>query len=221
MHILETERLILRRFTLGDLDRIYALVYADPVVRQAWSGVAGTPAEIKQRFARKHILSADAFGLRAVALKETGALIGLMGFQRHAPGEGQQIYYLLSENEPDRRVGFDPSYLEAELTYALGRAFWKRGYATEMGRAMVVYGFEQLGLGRIIQGVRAENLNSVRLMQRLGFRLETGAHPGQVVGILDDYQHWRQATDALLGPATSWAGGHQREARPSGRASET
>jgi ribosomal-protein-alanine N-acetyltransferase len=185
MNILETERLILRRFTMEDLDEIYRLVYADPMVKNAWSGITGTPGEIKARFARKHILPEGDFGLRAVALRASGKLIGLMGFQRHHPGEGQEVYYLLSEEAPNRRVGFDPGFIEAELTYALGRDYWGQGYATEMSKAIVVYGFEKLGIGRIIQGVRAENTRSVKLMRRLGFRIEKGLHPGQVVGVLD------------------------------------
>ncbi len=182
--ILETQRLILRRFATGDLDEIYRLVYADPLVKDAWSGVTGTAEEIKERFAARHILPEGHFDLRAMVLKDTGTLIGLMGFQRHAPGEGEEIGYLLSEEEPARRVGFDPGFIEVELTYALGRAYWKQGYATEMGRAIIAYGFETLGIGCIIQGVRAANLNSVNLMRRLGFRIEKGLDPGQVVGIL-------------------------------------
>ncbi len=197
MHILETERLILRRFTMNDLDEIYHLVYADPTVRDTWSGAAGTPTEIMKGFASKHILPEGSFVLRAVVLEEKAALIGLMGFQRHEPGAGEDIYYLLSENEPDRRVGFDPEFIEAELTYALGRAYWKRGYATEMGEAMIAYGFETLGIGRIVQGARSDNPNSVNLMQRLGFRVEWGLHPGQVVGVLDNYELRQQSCGAI------------------------
>jgi len=196
MYILETERLTLRRFTMDDLDEIYGLVYADPTVKETWSAAEGTPDEIKKRFATKHILPEDKFGLRAIVLKKTGNLIGLMGFQRHASGEGQDTYYLLSENEPDRRVGCDPNVIEVELTYALGRAYWKKGYATEMGQAMIGYGFENLGIGRIIQGVLSENRNSVNLMQRLGFRVEKGLYPGQTVGILDNDQFWQQTYSA-------------------------
>jgi RimJ/RimL family protein N-acetyltransferase len=190
--ILETERLILRRFAIDDLDEIYRLVYADPTVKDGWSGVVGTPTEIKKRFAAKHILRAGDFGFRAVVLKDTGSLIGLMGFQRHEPEDADGIYFL-SENEPDRRVGFAPDFVEVELTYALGRAHWKQGYATEMGKAMIVYGFEKLGIGRIIQGVRSENPNSVNLMRRLGFRVEEGLYPGEVVGVLDNYELWQLA----------------------------
>ena len=176
---------------MDDLDEIYRLVYADPTVKNAWSGVTGSPEEIKNRFAVKHILPEGDLGFRAVELKDTGNLIGLMGFQLHGPGEGDDIYFLLTENEPHRRVGFNTDFIEVELTYALGRTFWKKGYATEMGRAMIAYGFETLGLGRIIQGVRSENKNSVNLMRRLGFRFEKGLHPGETVGIIDDHKPWK------------------------------
>ena len=183
MYILETKRLILRRFMMEDLDEIYRLVYADPSVKDTWSGAVGTPDEIKKRFATEYILPEDDFVLRAVVLKDTGNLIGLMGFQRY--GLGEDISYLLTETEPDRRVGVDPNFIEVELTYALGRAYWKKGYAAEMGESMIAYGFEELGIGRIIQGVLSENLNSINLMQRLGFRIEKGLNSRQIVGVLD------------------------------------
>ena len=194
MPILETERLALRRFTFDDLDEIYRLVYADPAVRDTWSGVTGTPDEIKARFAGRHVLAEGDFCLCALALKDMGTLIGLMGFQRHPPGAGHDIWYLQSEHEPNRSVGFNPDFIEVDLTYALGRAYWKHGYATEAGRALIPYGFDVWGIGRIIQGVRRHNPNSVNLMRRLGFRIENGLDPGGVVGILEPKQ-WVTAAD--------------------------
>jgi len=192
MTILETERLILHRFDMDDLNEIYRLIYADPAVKDTWSGATGTPDEIKARFAERHIQREGDFCLHALALKDTSTLIGLMGFQRHPPGAGHDIWYLQSEDEPNRSVGFNPDFIEVELTYALGRAYWKHGYAVEMGRALILFGFDTLGIGRIIQGVRRDNPNSVNLMRRLGFRIENGLDPGEVVGILDSTN---QATD--------------------------
>ncbi len=111
-----------------------------------------------------------------------------MGFQLHEPAEGEAIYYLLTKENPNRTVNLNPNCLEVELTYALGRAFWKKGYATEMGQAMINYGFHTLGIGRVIQGVLAHNDNSIRLMRRLGFRIEQGLYSGSVVGILENFE---------------------------------
>ncbi len=125
MKILETERLILRHFEEEDIAEVYRLLFADPEVKSAWSGRKGTPDEIKSSFMRDWFYPKDELGLRALALKAGDQLIGLMGFQRHAPEEGEGVGYLLSENEPNRKVGCDPTFIEVELTYALGRAYWK------------------------------------------------------------------------------------------------
>jgi len=68
MNILETERLILRYFTLKDLDELYNLVYADSQVKDSWSAAKGTPAEIKERFATQRILPQGNLGFRAIIL---------------------------------------------------------------------------------------------------------------------------------------------------------
>jgi len=185
MNILETQRLILRDFETDDLDELYGLVYADPQVKSTWSAVTGTPEEIKKRFTTRYISPHSKFGLKAIVLKETGQLIGLMGFQIHQRAEGEAISYLLTREAPHRMVNYDPEFLEVELTYALGQAYWKKGYALEMGQAMIVYGFKILGISRIIQGVLNYNENSINLMRRLCFRIQQGLDGINMVGILD------------------------------------
>jgi RimJ/RimL family protein N-acetyltransferase len=89
----------------------------------------------------------------------------------------------------------DPDLLEVELTYAFGRAYWGRGYATEAGQAMLAYGFDEMGIARIINDVSSENQRSVNLMRRLGFELQRNLHPkpfgehsrtSAVIGILEN-----------------------------------
>lgn len=189
MIILETDRLTLRHFEDDDIEDVYRLLYADEEVRKGWSGAEGTPEELKQRFVDKHFYPTDDFGFRALCLKQ-GELIGLMGFQFHERAEGSEIWYLLTASEPDRKIGQDENHIEAELTYALGQLYWKKGYAIEMGNAMVGYGFEKIGIRQIIQGVLGWNSNSINLMKRMGFRVEDRLRPGGVVGILD-YDDWR------------------------------
>jgi len=185
MNILETQRLILRDFETDDLDELYNLVYADPQVKLTWSSITGTPEEIKKRFNERYISPHSRFGLKAIVIKETSQLIGLMGFQIHQRAEGKAISYLLTKEAPHRMVNNNPDCLEVELTYALGQAFWKKGYALEMGKAMVIYGFKTLNIGRIIQGVLSYNESSINLMRRLSFRIEQGLDGKNVVGILD------------------------------------
>lgn len=190
--VLETERLVVRPFTADDLDEIYALVYADPQVKEAWSGRTGTPDEIKASFAREHVDRADDFGYKAVVLKEGNRLLGLMGFQRYLPDEDAS--WLVFEHCPPQGWR-DPRLIEVELTYAFGRAYWGHGYATEAGRAMIEYGFDEMGIARIVNGTSGDNHRSIALMRRLGFAIQrnlylepSGEGPGglAVVGILEN-----------------------------------
>ena len=123
--IIETERLQLRGFSVYDLDSIYELVYANAVVKDAWSGRQGTPEEIKRAFAEDWIATKSEYGLKALELKETASLVGLMGFQRHMPDEDNS--WVVIESDPAHKVGGDPAFIESELTYALGRSYWGTG----------------------------------------------------------------------------------------------
>lgn len=60
----------------------------------------------------------------------------------------------------------------AELGYCLAYEFWGNGYAREAVAALVTYGFESLDLHRICAVADPENVPSLRLLERLGFRRE-------------------------------------------------
>lgn len=190
--VLETERLLIRPFAMDDLDEIYDLVYADPAVKEAWSGRTGTPGEIKAAFAREHVGRADGFGFRALVLKEGNRLLGLMGLQCYRPDEDTS--WLVFEHGPPQGWR-DPRQIEVELTYALGKAYWRHGYATEAGRAMIEYGFKEMGIARIVNGAHSQNHRSIALMRRLGFEMQRnmalspsggGTNGLAVIGILEN-----------------------------------
>jgi RimJ/RimL family protein N-acetyltransferase len=60
----------------------------------------------------------------------------------------------------------------AELGYWLGEPYWGKGIATMAVKAMVEYGFIQLGLVRIYANVFEGNPASNRVLEKAGFRLE-------------------------------------------------
>jgi RimJ/RimL family protein N-acetyltransferase len=64
----------------------------------------------------------------------------------------------------------------AELGYRLVRAHWGHGYATEGCRALLQYGFEDLGLTRVWAQTMAVNTGSRRVMERIGLRYERTFH---------------------------------------------
>jgi len=145
---LETARLRLRSFQHADLDA-YASFCADPdVMRYIGSGSVLTRAESWRQMAffvgHWGLLG---YGIWAVERRDTGALIGRVGFL-HPPGW------------PDFEIG-----------WLLGRAYWGQGYALEAARVALRYAFDELRRHRVISLIRPENRSSIKLAEALGERL--------------------------------------------------
>ena len=59
-----------------------------------------------------------------------------------------------------------------ELLYAIAPAYWKQGLITESAKAVLQYGFESLGLERIVPSADVPNVSSIRVMEKIGMRFE-------------------------------------------------
>jgi RimJ/RimL family protein N-acetyltransferase len=92
----------------------------------------------------------------AVTLKAGSRLIGNCGIRLSA-----------SRDVPPERL-----YHEAEIGYELAPDEWGHGYATEAAREIVRFGFDELGLHRITAWTVADNTASVRVLEKIGMRLE-------------------------------------------------
>ena len=93
----------------------------------------------------------------------------LMGVYQH--GGGPLVYPVLQKDGPC--IGYvqaipleDGSW---EIGYHIGGAYTKQGYAAEAVRAFLPVILQQLGLGEITGICAAENLASVKVMERCGF----------------------------------------------------
>jgi RimJ/RimL family protein N-acetyltransferase len=154
---LETERLILRRFTPDDVDLATALD-ADPAVMRYLSGGRPTPREeIRDDYLPAWLAyyeRGDRYGFWAAVEKETGTFVGWFHL-RPLP------------EEPDD----DP-----ELGYRLVVAAWGRGYATEGSRALIAKAFAELGARRVHASTMAANVGSWRVMEKAGLRLVRSFH---------------------------------------------
>ncbi|MFL6672495.1 MAG: GNAT family N-acetyltransferase [Massilia sp.] len=148
--VLKTERLKLRWLDERDAAAQFA-IFSDPAVTRYWSRPAWSEqAEAEAWIAKTRQDYSDGTGLRfAVELAATGELIGnasLFGF-----------------SDPNRRC---------ELGYALASAHWGKGYAGEAVRAVLDYGFRELGLNRVEADIDPRNVASAAVLERLGFRKE-------------------------------------------------
>lgn len=91
--------------------------------------------------------------------------------------EGRSIVFAIAREPDDLLIGaigltLNPVHDRAELGYWIGRPFWGHGYCTEAARAVVEYGFHELGLRRIHATHFVRNPASGRVMEKLGMRRE-------------------------------------------------
>ncbi len=149
---LETERLVLRRFTEADVDNLFDLD-SDPEVMRFLNGGVPTPRDVIERDILPRFLRSDegagGFGYWAAIEKATGDFLGWFSFRP--------------------RDGADPG--EVELGYRLRKSAWGRGYATEGARALIRKGFAELGVRRVVATTYQDNLASRRVMEKAGLTL--------------------------------------------------
>ena len=151
LKILETQRLLLRRLTLDDLDALFAL-YRDPEIRKYFPEGTLTYDETKEElewFLNGHPRYPQ-LGLWATILKETGQFIGRCGLLP-CTIDGRQ---------------------EVEVAYLLAKEVWGQGLATEAAQAIVHYAFEQLGYARLICLIDRDHAASIRVATKIGMTFE-------------------------------------------------
>lgn len=147
---IHTERLILRPFTLEDIAPSYEMNLDAEVSRYTGDGGIVSLAEIERRITENVFGDYEkwGFGRFAVEVKNSPSFIGFAGLK-----------YL-------------PDLDEVDLGYRLMREYWGQGFATEASQACIEFGFETLGLQRIIGMVLPENAASVHILLKLGFVFE-------------------------------------------------
>ena len=148
----ETDRLIIRQFTLEDLDWLIEM-RIDPAVNKYLGGTRmQNPDAITKRMQfYRDCYEKFGFGQSAMIWKETGENIGASGLQ------------------PLEDTG------EIEVGYSLKEKFWKMGIGFECAQAWLEYGFEKAGLQRIVAVPDADNTGSWRIMEKCGMSFEKTA----------------------------------------------
>ncbi len=147
---IETERLILRPFTLTDAPDVQCLAGA----RDIASTTLNIPHPYEDGMAEQWIGTHQekyekGEGLiLAIVLRSDQSLIGSIG------------------------LNIDQQHENAELGYWIGKPYWNKGYCTEAAEAVVRYGFEVLGLNRIHASHLKRNPASGRVMQKIGMTYE-------------------------------------------------
>lgn len=150
---IETARLTLRAHHREDFEASFAM-WSDPIVTRYIGGKPSTEQQVWSRllnYAGHWALLG--FGYWALEDKATGRFVGEVGFANF-------------------RRDIAPSMRDApELGWALASPFHGQGYGTEAVRAAVGWGDARFGPSRTVCLIHADNLASIRVAEKCGYRI--------------------------------------------------
>jgi len=148
--VIDTGRLLLRRFTADDLDAFYQLGSQPEVIRYAQATPLASREQALEfmRAAPFHDYATYGYGRLACVWKATGEVIGFSG------------------------IKYVPEIEDNELGYRFLPEFWGRGLATEAGEASIDFARSKLRLERLVAMVHPDNVASARVVTKLGFSVE-------------------------------------------------
>jgi RimJ/RimL family protein N-acetyltransferase len=151
--LINTEHLTLREFEETDFDTMLAY-QSDPRYQRYYphmtteerEDLAGT---LLRKFLEDQREQPRTKFQLAIVLRTNGRLIGNVGVRK------------ASVNATEGNIGCE-----------LAPDYWNLGYATEAARAMLAFGFEQLGLHRISASTMAPNRGAWHVLEKLGMTRE-------------------------------------------------
>ncbi|HSS90233.1 MAG TPA: GNAT family N-acetyltransferase [Streptosporangiaceae bacterium] len=192
---LETRRLVLRRFTMADVDNLVSLDADPDVMHFVTGGIRTARDEIENEILPEFLGYYEQFqgyGFWAAIEKGTGEFLGWFHFRpREEAGPG-----------------------EAELGYRLRKSAWGKGYATEGSRALISKGFTDFGVRRVVAETMVVHAASRRVMEKAGLTLVRTFHAdwpypiegdelGDVEYALDRAEWERRRQAGRAGPGTA------------------
>ncbi len=142
---IETERLLLRPWTLADGEAWFKLLQ-EPDILRYFPNPSPPPRFKADAYIKHHLEQWEKYGYGhwAVVTPKDGSVIGWNGLEYLAELDAVEVAYLLSKRA------------------------WGRGYATEAASAAIRFGFETAALPAIIGLVHPDNVASIRVLEKCG-----------------------------------------------------
>ncbi|HEY6503523.1 MAG TPA: GNAT family N-acetyltransferase [Chitinophagaceae bacterium] len=166
--VIETNRLLLRTFTIEDAGLIYDLNKDPEVTRYTHDPV--TDMEHAKQVLERTIIPQYALynhGRWAVHIKQGLEFIGWCGLK------------------------FRPEMKETDLGYRFKQSSWGKGYATEAAFASINYGFQKLNLTRIVGRAEPGNIGSWRVLEKCGMKYigdeRVDGHPARTYELVNPF----------------------------------
>jgi ribosomal-protein-alanine N-acetyltransferase len=160
---LETKKLILRQWKKEDF-KAFQKLNSDSIVMEYFPSVLNRQESDKLAQEIHDLIESKGWGTWAVEEKESGDFIGYVG---------------LHETSCD--LPFEPCI---EISWRLLKEYWGKGYATEAGKKVLHFAFEELKLKNVVSFTALVNHRSEATMKRLGMKNlnENFEHPSLPVG---------------------------------------
>ena len=143
---LETDRLIIRPLSMDDLENSYIL-QSDSLVMQYLGNGVRSKEEVKV-WLHKAVVHQKKYGFSvgSVYEKNSGLFVGRSGLAHLDYDDAQPL----------------------EVTFLLTRNSWGKGYATELGCAIIQWAFENLTISKLIAHTNSKNERSRRVLEKIG-----------------------------------------------------
>ncbi len=148
---IETERLLLRRFTLEDAPKMYENWASDPEVTKYMTWPAHTSQENTRQVLTEWIAEYEKKDKYewCLELKETGEPIGSIG-----------------------AFGVNEKVKSVEVGYCISHRYWHQGITSEALKAIIEFLMEEVGVCRISARHDKRNPHSGQVMEKCGLRYE-------------------------------------------------
>jgi len=148
--VIETNRLLLRKLTLSDVDDMYEYASNEDVSKY----VVWPTHQSKEDSAAfiQYVLSLYDEGKLspwAIEYKATQKMIGTIDF-----------------------VMWNVNHKTAEIGYCISKEYWGQGITTEAAKELIKFGFNNMGLVRIQARCHVDNIGSSRVMEKIGMSFE-------------------------------------------------
>jgi ribosomal-protein-alanine N-acetyltransferase len=150
MAVIETSRLQMRRLDAGDADFLVALMNDPAYIEHIGDRGLRTPAQA-EAYIRDVVLPSyrrHGYGMYLLTLKEGGPRIGIAGLVNR------------------------PNLTDVDVGFAVARAHWGHGYASEAAAAVLVHAARDFGLQRVVGVVAPGNAASIRVLEKIGLSYE-------------------------------------------------
>ena len=147
--MLETDRLILRRFTIEDASDMFQNWASDPEVTKYLTWPTHTDLDQTEDVITRwedETIDNDVYRW-AIELKEIGQVIGSIS-----------------------AVGMNEKVQSVEIGYCIGKEFWRKGYTSEALAEVMRFFFDEVGANRVEARCDVHNTNSAKVMEKCGMK---------------------------------------------------